>query len=189
MAKKVFDPNKSSVALQKEWSDEDRKTQMIQLKRRYPEIKQRELGKKMGIDQAAVSRLMKEIREEWKQERLDSYEIDIDIHLAELEKVRKECWKRLKACKNPAQGARWTEMIINALKERARLLGLNAPDKLEIDHNIITKDQRDLAFEAFSQFRAIKEQFNIPDVKIIDVKTQEPVEVPMIEGPDDDDAE
>lgn len=113
---------------------------------RRPGIRQQEMADILGYTRGRISQVMSTITEEWKNERLASFEIDLTRRLREIEGIKKICKDRLKRCAKPETGSRWVEMHLKAISMEAKILGLNAPDIHEIRaKESITKEERDAA--------------------------------------------
>jgi hypothetical protein len=87
------------------------------------------IAKILGVHQATVYKDVIAIRQEWKKDRLDHVEEVRMRELAELDEMERICMERLIGCTQPWQGARWMEERRKIKERRAKLLGLDAPEK------------------------------------------------------------
>lgn len=92
-------------------------------------MKSRDIAKELGVAQSTIKRDIKWLRSEWQKERIEHVDEVRQRELAELDEMETICAQRLMECKNPWQGTRWMEERRKIKERRAKLLGLDAPEK------------------------------------------------------------
>lgn len=141
-----------------------------------------EIAIELGVSPDTVRNDIKAIEKEYKKNAVGDYERMVVRELQALEIMEAECIKRLTDCKKPWQGARWMEERRKIIEQRARMLGLNAPDK-HVNVNVnarVSKEDRDAAvaavFESQKQIAAIEDATkrsvdDIEDAEIVEEET------------------
>jgi hypothetical protein len=85
-----------------------------------------EIAEELGISTSEVSSTLRGVHEDWRQRSLDEHEAWVREELERLEKVEEAAWQSF------AVTGRDTALnrVLAAINTRARLLGLNMPDKV-----------------------------------------------------------
>jgi hypothetical protein len=127
-----------------------------------------EIAEHLGVNVSTVSRDLTALRMIWLECQIDNINLAKLRELADLETMEKICIERLdKLASHPHQGTRWMEERRKIKERRAKLLGLDAEQKMNITKSIeiINKDQRDAAIKAaqvtFSGINLINPQHEI----------------------------
>lgn len=137
-------------------------------------VPQWEIAKKIGVDNSTISTDMKAVREEWRQERAaDVNEIQAR-DLAALEQDEGSVRRRLAGLAEEAHGerVRYHELVLRIMDRRAKLIGLDAPQKVEQKH---TGDARQpITIEYVNDWRPniqMDEKPKAPDTSPLPTKT------------------
>lgn len=112
---------------------------------------EQEIAEHFGCNKSTICRDLDALRMLWLECQIDNIHLAKLRELADLEEMEKICISRLeKLEKNPHQGTRWMEERRKIKERRAKLLGLDAEQKMNITQSIeiISKDQRDAAVKA-----------------------------------------
>lgn len=84
------------------------------------------IAKELGLGASTVSNALREVREAWRERSLDAYEEWVRDELERLDRIEEAAWKLLES-----QGKDTAlQRILSCVRTRAKLLGLNAPDKV-----------------------------------------------------------
>ena len=128
---------------------EEMQLDVINYKQKNPYASPRSIAKKFGLQPTQVSHIIESTAEEWKREKLKSYEFYFKGVLDELELITQYCYERFHA--SDRSSSRWLEIAQNNTEKKIKLLGLNAPAQVNIQQHvqIETKAERDGIIDAF----------------------------------------
>lgn len=90
---------------------------------------QAEIAEMLGVDRATISRDVQAILADWKRAYLVDAEAYVLRDLADLDSLERECSTRLRATGD----AVWVLRLVQIKARRAKLLGLDAPSKIDIE--------------------------------------------------------
>ena len=141
-------------------------------------MRPREIGEQLGIHMGTVYRDIKWLKKEWEKERISHIDDLRMKELAELDEMEKICMEKLEGCANPWQGTRWIEERRKIKERRAKMLGLDAPDRaVHMNANIqVSKDDADKVVAAILQAEnplAIPMDEETPEAEILDAASSE----------------
>lgn len=88
----------------------------------------REIAKEVGVGQGTVEHDLMVIREEWKEQYIKAAEEWIPLELAELDSMERDCALQFSATKHHM----WLLRRLQIKERRAKMLGLDAPSKIDI---------------------------------------------------------
>jgi len=91
-------------------------------------LTQRQIGERLGVDHSTVSTDLRAIREEWKAERLSNMDEALSRELAELDEMEAQLARKWLETEEPI----WINQRLKLKEQRAKLLGLNSPEKQQI---------------------------------------------------------
>jgi len=107
-----------------------------------------EIGSKLGIDKATVSRDVNLIVKQWKKHDEEIAESEKILMIAQVEDHMRTCNDRIKELENtPKSGSRWIEEWRKLAEFKADLLGLKKIG-IEFKDTSLTKEQKDAIFRA-----------------------------------------
>lgn len=115
---------------------EERRWEALELRKRG--LSFREIAKRMGIHFTTahqhVNHALDELRERTKQsaEQLRTIEIE------KLDRLEADLSTRLEGCTDDQDGAKLAAVMIKITESRRKLLGLDAPQKMEVSGNLYT---------------------------------------------------
>lgn len=96
-------------------------------------VPQNQIAAELGVSPATVSADLKELREAWLEEAKESLGHRVSQELASLDQLEAHLWQQFTARATPPDTKTRTGLAILKVKERrARMLGLDEPDRLEI---------------------------------------------------------
>lgn len=95
-----------------------------------------EIAEALGVSQPTISRDLAHIREEWREERVRSYDDWVAEELAKLAAL-----ERTLLPEAILEGGQAVDRVLSVMDRRARLLGLDKPQLHE--HTIVTEDALD----------------------------------------------
>ena len=123
--------------------------EIIDYKQKNPYATPGHLSKKFGLSEDRVIFIIEQAAEQWKKEKLRSYEFYFKSVLEELDDLSSLCYERFHA--SPKSSSRWLEIAQNNTEKKIKLLGLNAPTELNIRQHVTTetKEEKDAIIEAF----------------------------------------
>jgi AcrR family transcriptional regulator len=92
---------------------------------------QRTIASRLGVSVATINRDFKALDAEWKKRAADDIDVEKAIDLDRTERLIASLWEQ-------ALKGKWlaTDRIISLMQHRARLLGLDAPQKREDTHTV-----------------------------------------------------
>lgn len=141
---------------------EQRRTKVAEL---YCEgLHQWEISAQVGVCQQQISRDLKAVRSEWKESRVADFNEKVEEELAKIDHIEREAWEGWKrSCKDAersqievtdgkktvkkskqgqAGDPRFLEVVGKQIERRCKLLGLDAPTKVEKNGSGLTTEQR-----------------------------------------------
>ena len=123
--------------------------EIVDYKVKYPHVTNKHLEKKFGVSPNVINAIIERTCQEWKHEKLKSYEFYFRNVIFELNDISNMCIERFKA--SPNSSSRWLELAQNNIDKKVKLLGLNAPLELNVQQNVRVEDKRekDAIIEAF----------------------------------------
>jgi len=92
---------------------------------------QAEVAEQLGVSPSTLSSDLRALREEWRKENLATTAQHIDRELTSLAMDERDARDGLAASVEQKDKARWHEVILKIRDRRAKLLGLDAPAKVE----------------------------------------------------------
>lgn len=95
-----------------------------------------EIAEALGVSQPTISRDLAHIRDEWREERVRSYDDWVAEELAKLAAL-----ERTLLPEAILEGGQAVDRVLSVMDRRARLLGLDKPQLHE--HTIVTEDALD----------------------------------------------
>ena len=92
---------------------------------------QSKIAEQVGVDRSTISRDIKAIEAEWQASAVQDIAAAKGKDLERTERLIAALW-------NDARNGKWlaTDRVLNLMQHRAKLLGLNAPEKREDTHRI-----------------------------------------------------
>ena len=122
---------------------------IVEYKQKNPYATPKLLGRKFGLSENQIIMVIEQTAEEWKKEKIRSYEFYFKGVLEELDEISSFCYDRFHA--TPNSSSRWLEIAQNNTEKKIKLLGLNAPTEINIQQRvqIETKEEKDAIIEAF----------------------------------------
>lgn len=100
---------------------------------RLAHLTQAEIARRLDVSVGTVNSDLQAIREEWAERRRSSFETWLDEELAKLDRLERALLPL--ALQGQATAA---DRVLSVMDRRAKLLGLNRPDRVE--HTVITMD-------------------------------------------------
>lgn len=100
---------------------------------RLAHLTQAEIAQQVGVSVGTVNADLKAIREEWADRAATAFEDWVSEELAKLDRLERALLPQ--ALKGQGRAA---EKVLSIMDRRAKMLGLNKPDKVE--HTHITRD-------------------------------------------------
>jgi len=90
------------------------------------------IARQIGCSRQAVTRTVGRIRKDLAEDRLQNFEEQRSVALAEYDEVKREAWKRLAECKASSHAAvGYLGQIVSSRQQQDRLLGL---ETIQVDH-------------------------------------------------------
>lgn len=109
---------------------------------------QLEISEELGIDRATVCRDLQALRAEWATEHKADQHEHVQRELVSLQRDEKDVRERLDAVGGEnnrdanRDAAKWHEVLLKIRDRRAKLLGLDAPTKVETKVDATVSDRR-----------------------------------------------
>jgi hypothetical protein len=127
-----------------------RQSKIFNLMKNDPSLTNRQIGKIVGCNASTVSRDKAIITEHMKNQCVEDWLIARQIIIDQIDEKMAMCERRMKALRSrPHQGSRWLEMWHRLMDMKIKILGLYAPDRLEIDETVtFNKAEEDAAVDA-----------------------------------------
>ncbi len=152
--------NNVPVAMERE----EIRRRVLETKKEDPSLTNSEVSLKLGISATEVSRAIKDALHVWQSEKADNYEFFFQKTMGELEDVKAECWGQHKNGKGRVS-SRWMEIVLQAQEKQINMLGLRAPERVDIRQEIIaTKEERDGLIDAALATDSIGVNFELIEV-------------------------
>lgn len=101
---------------------------------------QQQMADELGVGQATISRDVQAVRAEWHAERMQDIEEYITDDLARLAAAESYIWPLIVAGKPHA-----VDRLLAIMDRRARLLGMDAPQRIDITHSVEEEVRRIVA--------------------------------------------
>lgn len=153
-----------SLSPKKKFSIQQRRRKILSLIQDNPGIRQIDIAKKLNTTRHTISLDLRKMSEEIKYQNTESWMLQRDRILSELQSKKAVCEDRMqRLSKNPHQGSRWMEEWQKLLDKESKILGVYSPDRLLIKQSTeFDKDQEDASIDAMLKTMNL-------DQKIIDV--------------------
>ena len=135
-----------------------RRARLVELKRENPYRGASELARFLGVTVEQIKADMSAVAAEWARARKDDYEFYVDSMLHEIRYVKQLCMLRHLGPKDKDGKYRddykpspeWLRLFIQAQEREAKLLGLDAPERVDIGiSSPLSKEERDRVTRAF----------------------------------------
>lgn len=137
---------------------EEKKLDVVNLKKGDPTISDKDISETLGISINQVRQAIADTIRLWQMEKAQSYDFYSHKMMTELEEVKRLTLERHNAANNSS--SRWLEIYLQASEKQISMLGLKAPEKVDITKNVsVTKEHRDRVAEAFMATEAIDVDF------------------------------
>lgn len=117
---------------------------------------QTEIANHLDMAQGHISRIIKKVRNEWREQRVSDMDDLVNLELKKLDKLEREAWSAWERSQKPAQEAetvtkdgadlptkkkikgqsgdpRHLAVVAKCIERRCELLGLDAPKKMTMD--------------------------------------------------------
>jgi hypothetical protein len=143
-----------------EVEEEKIKDLIVAIKSDNPIVSDKDISTQLNIPLSQVRRALREAIRIWQIERNVTYDFYLTRTLKELELVKEMCMERHNA--GEATSSRWMEIYLVAEEKMINILGLKAPEKLDIRNEIVdnTKEHRDEIIAAYMKTDAIDVDYN-----------------------------
>ena len=107
------------------------------------------LSDRFGLKEKQIVAILYSASEEYRQEKIRSYELYFKKVLGELDEVGELCMDRFYA--SPQSSSRWLEIRQMGIEKKIRMLGLNAPSEIMINQNVNvqSKEEKDAIVDAY----------------------------------------
>ena len=111
----------------------------------------RYIAKEFNTTEHRVLGILNSTAEQYREEKVRSYELYFKAMLDEIDEVGRFCIERFMA--SPNSSSRWLEIKQMGLEKKIRMLGLNAPAELRVqqDIQVHTKEDRDAIVTAYME--------------------------------------
>lgn len=157
--------NNVPVAMERE---EIRK-RVLEIKKEDPALTNSQVSLHLGVSMAEVKRAIKDALMVWQIEKADNYEFYFQKTLGELNDVRAECWQQHNNGKgDDGKGkvsSRWMEIALQAQEKQINMLGLKAPERVDIRQDIVvSKQERDRLVSAALATDSVDVDFDLIEV-------------------------
>jgi len=137
---------------------EERKLMVIELKKQNPGLSEKEISLQLGISISQVRQAIQDTIRIWQMEKVVSYDFYSLNMLEELNEIKKEAMERHKA--SNASSSRWLEIFLIASQKQIDMLGLKAPEKIDINKKVVvSKEQRDSVVDAYMATETLDVEF------------------------------
>lgn len=137
---------------------EKKKLDVVNLKKNDPTLSEKEISETLGISIHQVRQAMADTIRLWQMEKVQAYEFYSHKTMTELEEVKRLTIERHKAANNSS--SRWMEIYLQAIEKQINMLGLKAPERVDINKNVtVTKEHRDQIVNAFMATETIDVDF------------------------------
>ncbi len=147
---------------------EDRKADVIRIKRKSPGKTDKEISLELGISISQVRQAIQDTIRISQIERATSYEFYFTNTMEELSKVKDLAMDRHAA--SPMSSSRWLEIYLVAEEKQISMLGLKAPERLDINKNVtISRSDRDSMIDAFMATDNINEIIDLKKIEVTGV--------------------
>jgi len=122
---------------------------VIQFKEKNMYATPKILAAEFGITEKQVIGILYNASEEYRQEKIRSYELYFKRTLEELDEVGDLCMNRFLA--SPQSSSRWLEIRQMGIEKKIRMLGLNAPTEVLLNQNVNvkSKEEKDAIVDAY----------------------------------------
>ena len=121
---------------------------ITEIKLASPSVTNRELSIQLGVPISLIRRAIFETTKMWQSEHAESIDFYTKKVLTDLEDIEQETWNRTMASKSSS--SRWLELNLMAKEKKINILGIKAPEKININKDIkINKSDRDKVVEGF----------------------------------------
>ncbi len=120
-------------------------------------LTQAAISTEVGVGQPTVCSDLKHIQAEWRDSMVRDFDLAREIELQKIDRVEREAWAAWERSQKPDQSAqtyddpnnrrtrrtvrnrngdpRYLEIVLRCSRERRELLGLDAPQRMEIEHH------------------------------------------------------
>jgi hypothetical protein len=107
------------------------------------------LAKQFNIKESQVLAILNAASEEYRQEKIRSYELYFKKTVEDIEEIGDLCLERFHA--SPNSSSRWLEIRQMGIEKLIRMMGMNAPAEVQINQNvnIMSKEDKDALIKAF----------------------------------------
>jgi hypothetical protein len=143
-----------------EVEEEKIKDLIVAIKSDDPSVTDKDISTRLNIPLSQVRRALREAIRIWQVERNVTYDFYLTRTIRELEMIKDLCMERHNA--GEATSSRWAEIYLVAEEKIINILGLKAPEKLDIRNEIVdnTKEHRDEIIAAWMETDAIDVDYN-----------------------------
>lgn len=129
---------------------EELKVKILELKNENPAISNKDISMQLNVPITLVAAAISEAIRILQLEKAESYEFYTARTLGDLGEIKKEAWERHRA--SPASSSRWMELVLMATEKEISILGLKAPERININKNVnISKKERDSIVAAYME--------------------------------------
>jgi len=137
---------------------------IIELKSQDVSLSNKDIATKLNVPVSEVSKAIKKTLKDWQYERAENYDFYFKNTLTELQVIQAEALGRFKG--SDKSSSRWLEIYLMASEKKIKMLGLNAPEKLDVQSNVFhaTKEERDAVVAAYQATEIIDADFDKVEV-------------------------
>jgi len=137
---------------------EERKSKVIALKRNDPTLTEKDISLELEISVSQVRQAIQDTIRMWQVEKVINFEFYSLNMMQELKEIKDAAMDRHKA--SDGSSSRWLEIVLIAAQKEIDMLGLKAPERVDINKKItITKEQRDSVVDAYMATDSIDVDF------------------------------
>jgi len=144
---------------------------VVEMKSKDVSLSNRDIALQLDVPVSEVSKAIKKTLKDWQIERAENLDFYFKNTLSELHLIQDEAITRFKS--SDRSSSRWLEIYLMASEKKIKMLGLNAPEKVDIQGNLYhaTKEERDAVVAAYQATEIIEADFE--NVEITQEKKEE----------------